>query len=788
LPLDDIGSQRDADERATWALILCESLAMSRSLSVLSFSLAMVVAAPAVMRGAPSAADLETQFDAAISPAEMGDWMKTMAAEPNHVSSAHDKLNAEMALKQFKDWGWDAKIETFRVLYPTPIQVSLELLGKKSFQATLTEAPIPGDATSSRTKDELPAYVAFQGDGDATASLVYANYGMPDDYKALERMGVDVKGKIVIARYGQGWRGLKPKLAQDHGAIGCIIYSDPHDDGYAVDDVYPKGAARPAQGFQRGSVADMTLYPGDPLTPGVGATEGARRLAREAAPTILKIPTLPISYGDAERFLSALEGRVAPTNWRGGLAMTYHVGGTDAAKVHIVVKSDWSLKTLYNVVAVMKGSELPDQWVLRGNHHDGWVFGASDPLAGHIAMMAEAKAIGQLVKSGWRPKRTLVYLSWDGEEPMLLGSTEWAEAHAAELKKKGLIYINTDGNGRGFLRVEGSHSLENYVAKVATGVVDPQTGVSVDARRRARAMTATGAPGANERAKEIGKIAADPSKDFPLDALGSGSDYSSFLQHLGLASLNVGYGGEGSGGGVYHSAYDTWEHHSKFVDPGFAYAGALAKTAGRLVLRMSESDLPVQRYSDFANTVATYLDEVKKLADHKREDQIAQAKMFTANAFKLSDDPTLSRGQPTALKVVPYFNFAPIENAVTRLKASAKAYDAALAAKGAGLPAAKKSKLVELAGRTEQALLMEPGLPGGRGWYKNMIYAPGRFTGYGAKTLPGVREAIEDERWTDVDTYAVLVGKALTAYADRLDEGVELINGASAVAKAPQAK
>jgi N-acetylated-alpha-linked acidic dipeptidase len=760
---------------------------MFRSRSVLPLALATLVAAPSLVQGTPSAADLETQFDAAISPAEMGDWLKTMAAEPNHVSSAHDKLNAEMALKQFKDWGWDAKLETFKVLYATPIQVGLELLGRERFKATLTEAPIPGDASSSHTKDQLPAYVAFQGDGDVTAPLVYVNYGMPDDYKALERMGVDVKGKIVIARYGKGWRGLKPKLAQDHGAVGCIIYSDPYDDGYAVDDVYPKGAARPAQAFQRGSVADMTLYPGDPLTPGVGATDGAKRLTREAAPTILKIPVLPISYGDAEHFLAALEGRVVPAGWRGSLAMTYHVGGTAAAKAHIVVKSDWSMKTLYNVVAMMKGSELPDQWVLRGNHHDGWVFGASDPLSGHVAMMAEAKAIGQLVKSGWRPKRTLVYLSWDGEEPMLLGSTEWAETHGAELKKKGLVYINTDGNGRGFLRIEGSHSLEHYVGRVASDVVDPQTGVSVDARRRASAMAASGSAGASERAKEISKIVADPAKDYPLDPLGSGSDYSSFLQHLGLASLNVGYSGEGSGGGVYHSAYDTWEHHSKFVDPGFAYAGALAKTAGRLVLRMSEADLPVQRYADFANTVSSYLDEVKKLADKKRDEQIAEAKLFAANAFKLSDDPTLSSGPPTPLKVVPYFNFAPIENAVARVRASAKAYDAALAAKGAALPAATKSKLVELAGRTEQALLMEPGLPGGRGWYKNMIYAPGRFTGYGAKTLPGVREAIEDERWADVDTYVAMIGKALAAYADRLDEGVALINGSSGSARAPGA-
>jgi N-acetylated-alpha-linked acidic dipeptidase len=359
---------------------------------------------------------------------------------------------------------------------------------------------------------------------------------------------------------------------------------------------------------------------------------------------------------------------------------------------------------------------------------------------------------------------------------MLLGSTEWVETHAEELKEKGLIYINTDGNGRGFLDVGGSHSLQHLVAEVAADVTDPQTGVSVDARRRAGAMIDGETSG--ERAKAVAKAAADAGKDVPIDALGSGSDYSSFLQHLGLAALNVGYGGEGKSGGVYHSAYDTWEHHSKFVDPGFAYAAALAKTTGRIVLRMSEADLPVQRYGDFADTVSGYLDEVKKLANTKREAQVAQAALIEKNSYKLSDDPTLSSGPPTPLKVVPYFNLAPLENAMVRLKASATAYDKTLLDKRAGLSLALKGQLVALAGKTEQALTIAEGLPGGRGWYKNMIYAPGRFTGYGAKTLPGVREAIEDERWPDVDAYAALTAKALNAYADRLDEGVAMMGGA----------
>jgi N-acetylated-alpha-linked acidic dipeptidase len=724
----------------------------------------------------PSPAEVERQFDASLSAAEMASWMKTMAAEPNHVGSPHDKANAEMVLAQFRDWGWDAHIETFEVLYPTPISETLELVGAEPFKATLTEPPVPGDETSTRAKDGLPAYVAYQGDGDVTAPLVYVNYGMQEDYLQLERLGVSVRGKIVIARYGEGWRGLKPKLAQEHGAVGCIIFSDPRDDGYAVGDAYPKGPGRPANGVQRGSVADMTLYPGDPLTPGIGATANAPRLPIADAPAILKIPTLPISYADAQHFLAALDGRVVPPNWRGSLPITYHVGGTDGARVHMAVKSDWPLKTIYNVVAMMKGSTYPDQWIMRGNHHDGWVFGAADPMSGHIAMMGEAKAIGALAKTGWRPKRTLVYLSWDAEEPMLLGSTEWAETHAAELKEKALIYVNSDGSGRGFLGVEGSHSLQHLVNRVAADVTDPQTGVSVAARLRARMQVAGAAPGAGEDARERAKIAADATHDLPIGALGSGSDYSSFLQHLGIAALNVGFGGEGQVGGVYHSAYDTYEYYSRFGDPGFAYAPVLAKTAGRLVLRMADADVPLARYGDFAETVSRYLDQVKKLADTKREAAETQAKLLAADAYRLTDDPTKTSGPPTPLKSVPHFNMAPLENAIDHLKRSAKAYDTALAAKGAAQSDATKAKLIELARQTEQSLAVEVGLPG-RDWYKHLIYAPGRYTGYSPKTLPGVREAIEEERWADVDRYAALTGAALDAYADKLDEGVRLMGG-----------
>ena len=733
--------------------------------------------APFSAQAAPDKA-LEARFDALIDPALMGSWLKTMSAQPIHVGAPHNKANAEMTLAQFKSWGWDAKMEVFQVLYPTPLEVKLELVTGPGapFKATLSEPPIPGDDTSTRIKDELPAYVAFQGDGDVTAPLVYVNYGMPADYDALERLGISVKGKIAIARYGAGWRGLKPKLAQEHGAVGAIIYSDPRDDGYSTDDVYPRGAARPPGGFQRGSVADMTTFPGDPTTPGYGSTKDAKRVSRQEAETILKIPTLPISYGDAQVLLKALTGPVAPAAWRGGLPITYHVGGGDDAKVHLKVLSDWSLKPAWNVIATLKGRERPDEWVMRGNHRDGWVFGASDPLSGHVAMMNEAKALGALAKAGWKPKRTIVYTSWDAEEPMLLGSTEWAETHAAELKKKAVIYINSDSNGRGFLGVGGSHAYQHFVNQVSADVTDPQTGVSVRDRLRAALAVQGVEQPANPRATALGRIAADPSRDLPIDALGSGSDYSSFLQHLGLAAINLGFGGEGESGGVYHSAYDTYEHHSRFVDPGHAYAGALAKVAGRMVMRLADAETPQQRYGDFAATVAGYLTEVKALADNRRDEAMARTRLLAAGAYRLADDPTVSRGDPPPLAPSPKLDFAAMDAGLARLEVAAASFDMALASKGANLTPAQKSRLDAAILPLEQRLLREKGLPF-RPWYKNMIYAPGRFTGYGAKTLPGIREAIEERRFDDATTYIALTALAITDYATGLDAATAVING-----------
>ena len=510
------------------------------AVSVVALAFASLASAATAQPSGTGAA-LERNFDSLISSAEQMSWLEQMSSAPNHVGSPHDKANADMELALFKQWGWDARIERFDVLYPTPISTALELVTPQRVTLGGQEPTIAEDPTSSRTADALPPYVAYQGDGDVTAPVVYVNYGMPDDYDALEQRGISVKGKIVLARYGGGWRGLKPKLAQEHGAVGCLIYSDPADDSYASADVYPKGGGRPDAGVQRGSVADMPTYPGDPLTPGVGATANAKRLTRAEAKTILKIPTLPISYRDATRIISALQGPLVTGKDRGALGMAYHWGGTDAVQVHLAVKSDWSLKPVYDVIAMLKGSTYPDQWIVRGNHRDGWVFGASDPLTGQVALMSEAKALGALYRQGWRPARTIVYASWDGEEPGLLGSTEWAEAHADELKRKALIYINTDGNGRGFLGASGSHELQRLVNQAANDVPDPKTGVSVAKRGRAAILAGAYADKDSVRADQL--EAAKAGGDFPLGALGSGSDYTAFLQHLGIASLNLGFGG-----------------------------------------------------------------------------------------------------------------------------------------------------------------------------------------------------------------------------------------------------
>jgi N-acetylated-alpha-linked acidic dipeptidase len=712
----------------------------------------------------------EAKFDAELNPADLRAWLEVMSSEPNHVGSPHDKVNAEYTLAKFQEWGWDAHIEVFDVLFPTPLEQKLEMVSPTPFIAKLHEPAIAGDRTSDKTQNALPPFHAYGADGDVTAELVYVNRGMPDDYKELEQHGVSVKGRIVITRYGGGWRGLKPKLAYEHGAIGCLIYSDPMDDGYGVGDTYPKGGTRPADAVQRGSVADMPVYAGDPLTPGVGATKDAKRLPLSEAKTILKIPVMPISYADAQPLLAALGGAVAPAEWRGALPITYHIG-PGPAKVHLVMKSDWTLKPVYDVIATIKGKELPDEWAIRGNHRDGWVFGAWDPLSGHVAMMAEAKAIGALLKQGWQPRRTLVYCSWDGEEPGLLGSTEWAETHADELQRKAVLYVNSDTNTRGFLQPAGSHALQTFVNQVAASVRDPEMKVSVLERLRAKLLVDGSRPAANEEDRAIAKlVAAGP--NVPLAALGSGSDFTPFLQHLGLGTLSIEYGGEDEQDGVYHSIYDSFDHYDRFGDPGYHYGVALAQTIGRVMLRMADADLPPVHETDFSDTIARYLGEIHLLADNLRESTEKTNRLIETNAFILASDPTKQYVQPSPLSAVPFLNLTALDNAVLRLKQSATACDQAGSqsmAAGLNLTGPQKAELETLLQGMEQSLTDPTGLPG-REWFRHMIYAPGLLTGYGVKTLPGVREAIEARRWTEAEKYSGITAHALDQYSDRLDK------------------
>src|SRR6202171_3480028 len=571
--------------------------------------------------------DLETRFRAMPDPARMREAMRRLSARPHHVGSAYDKDNAEWILGQYKSYGWDAHIENFDVLFPTPVERVVELISPTTYRASLQETALPGDPTSNQQAEQLPSYNAYSIDGDVTGPLVFVNYGVPADYEVLEQRGVSVKGAIVIAKYGGSWRGIKPKVAAEHGAIGCLIYSDPRDDGYAGGDVFPTGPMRPAQGVQRGSVADMPIYPGDPLTPGVGATKDAKRLSVAQARTITKIPVLPISYGDAQPLLAALGGSVVPAGWRGGLPITYRFG-PGPAKVHLRVKSDWSLKTLYDVIAKLPGTTEADQWVIRGNHHAAWVNGAEDPISGLVAELEEARALGTLYQQGWRPKRTIIYAAWDGEEAGLLGSTEWVETHADELKTHAVAYLNSDTNGRGYLEVEGSHSLEKFVNGVALDVEDPESGTSSWKRIQASRIV-NGSPESRGEGRER--------EDLRIGALGSGSDYSSFLDHLGVASLNFGYGGEDKGG-IYHSIYDDFYWFTHFSDTDFVYGRALSQTIGTAVMRLASADLLPFEFTGLADTIHVYQKELKKMADDERAKLIEQNKEKEERVLRATND------------------------------------------------------------------------------------------------------------------------------------------------------
>ena len=702
---------------------------------------------------------IETDYDRSLNALEMDKWMKYLSKEPHHVGSLAGKENAEYIAQLFESWGFDVEIEEYYVLIPTPMIRELSLISPTTYKATLTEDSLVEDPSTFVRENLLPPYNAFSIDGKVEGELVFVNYGMPQDYEILDRYGIDVKGKIAIAKYGKSWRGIKPKLAGEKGAIATIIYSDPADDGYGMGDVYPKGPFKNDSAVQRGSVMDMPTYPGDVLTPGIGATKTAERLSFEEATTITKIPVLPISYRDALPLLSAMGGPAVPKEWRGGLPITYHLG-PGPAKVKLNLKFNWQTTTAYNVIAKLNGSLYPDEWVIRGNHHDGWNHGAADPISGMVALLAEAKSVAKLAKSGKRPARTIIYAAWDAEEVGLIGSTEWAEEHADELKEHVVAYLNTDGNSRGFVNIGGSHVLERFFNQIIEEVRDPLMDISLKERKRADLKL-------NNNSAQNRKD-AEKRSDIRINPLGSGSDYTPFLQHLGISSANISFGGEARDGS-YHTLYDTYEHYTTWRDPNLIYGVSLAQVAGRATLRLANSERLPFEFKGFADNIDLYIGELEELADSMRVDTKDKNSMIIDGTYTAALDPTKTISPPTIKDSVPYFNFSPLKNALAELKESATNFETV------GQINKKSTKeLNNLLYTVERLMIRDEGLPK-REWYKHYIYAPGFYTGYGVKTIPAVREAIEEREYDQVEKQIMLSAEVIENITARIDVIVELL-------------
>jgi len=719
-------------------------------------------------RSSQTERDWEAKFRAIPDPATIRESMRRLSARPHHVGSPYDQDNAEWILGRFKEWGFDAHIETFDVLFPTPKVRLLEMVEPTKFTAKLDEPAVAVDPTSNQKSEQLPTYNAYSIDGDVTAPLVFVNYGLPEDYEKLDRLGISVKGAIVIAKYYHSWRGVKPKVAAEHGAVGCLIYSEPQDDGYTRDNVFPQGPMRNPEGVQRGSAMDFaSSNPGDPLTPGVGATPDAKRLPLKEAKSITKIPVLPISYGDAQPLLAKLAGPMAPNEWRGSLPIPYHVG-PGPAKVHLKVAFNWDIKPVRDVIAKLPGGSVPDEWIIRGNHHDAWVNGAEDPVSGQADLLEEARALGELLKQGWKPRRTIIYAAWDGEEPMLLGSTEWAEAHAEELRQHAAVYINSDSNDRGLINLEGSQSLEQFINGVARDIADPETKLTV--WQRLQLSKIAQAKSADER-KELRQRA-----DVRIGALGSGTDYTAFIDHLGIASLNLGYGGEDEQG-IYHSIYDDFYWYSHFSDTDFVYGRAMSQTGGTSVMRLADAEVLPFDFVDLADTVHKYTQELEKLIADKQEEIRERNQELEEGVFKATLDPRRPTVAPPREDVPPYLNFAPLENAGDALARSAERYRQALSRRQAAfgeVPAGTLRELNERLIESERKLTSEDGLPR-RPWYKHLLEAPGVYTGYDPKTIPGVREGIEQKRYAEAEQEIVRVAKALEAESSLIESAAQIL-------------
>jgi N-acetylated-alpha-linked acidic dipeptidase len=713
----------------------------------------------------------EEKFKTEVSSERIGGYIRDMTARPNYPGAPFANALAQQTLALFEGWGWEAKIETFSVMFPRAVEQTVELLGAEPYRASIHEGPIAGDHYTENQAEILQPQYVYGPDGDITAPLVYVNLGLRDDYETLERRGVSVKGRIVIARIGALWRGGKVQLAAEHGAVGILIYSDPKEDGYYRDSPYPTGAARTPDGVQRGSVL-YGKYPGDPLTPGQAALPGVKRLSKDdPSTTIARIPAVPLSYTDAQHLLAALGGQVAPEAWRGALPITYRLGPT-AENVHLKVRYDWKELSWRDVIARLPGSVWPEELIIRGNHRDGWVYGARDPHSGHSAMLEEARVLGKLYREGWRPKRTIIYASWEGEEQGLIGSTEWTEAHRQQLLDHAVVYMNTDSAGKGSLTGTGSAGFATFISQVAAGVADPDSNISALQRARVAArdsiyeLPSSVGVGVPARARQY-----DFANDrLILDQPGYSSDHQAFVSNLGIATLNMAFSDDAIAGGEYHTSYDDFDYYTRFVDPGFKYGKAAAQLNGVAIMRLSTINVLPLRFDATAAAVSSEVEGVKHLYTTMVERARRMNQSLDDNAFAVLRDPARPI-KPPRRESPPALDFGPLDAASAAVNASARNFMSVADSLGP-LPNAQTAKLNRALLQVEHAFLRPAGLPG-RPYYKNELYSPGRL--WDTVPFPAVGDAMLDGHWEVAQEQLVMATATVLGIAQSIDAAAKEI-------------
>jgi len=674
-------------------------------------------------RDAAAERKVEVKFMAVPDPKLAEEHLRILTQAPHIAGSPEDKATADYVAQKFRDAGLDTEIVEYKVWFNYPAEIRVDMTAPPGVEM---HGPRREHVDGDRYQDDPRVVTAYNGmspSGDAEADVVYANYGSPDDFDKLKQMNVDVRGKIVVVRYGQNFRGVKAFVAQERGAAAVIIYSDPKDDGYYRGDAYPKGPWRPASGVQRGSVGFMFQFPGDPTTPGVAsisALPDSKRLSPAESEQMPKIPVTPLSYADASPILEHLAGPPSPREWQGALPFTYHVG-PGPAKVRMHLKQDYQFRTIWDVIGRIPGSSA-DEWVVAGNHRDAWVYGAVDPNSGTAAMLESVHGLGELLKSGWKPKRTIVIGSWDAEEEGLIGSTEWGEDHAQELGNAA-AYFNMDVgvSGKKF-GASGVPTLKEFVREIAKAVPSPQGATVYDAWKKATALSAEG-----NHPQETASFRELPNarqNDVPVGDLGSGSDYSVFLQHLGVPSTDISSNGDY---GVYHSTFDDFAWFKKFGDPDFRYEQEMARIYGLEIVRMSSADVLPYDYENYGKEILVYLESARSKSKDRFGDKspdfaaaVEGARRLQEAGAKILQKQRKMPGQPDRINV--------------------KLRDA------------------------ERALLIPEGLPN-RPWFHHAIYAPGQYTGYAAVVVPGVNEAIDrnDLRRTEqqIATLAAALNRAV---------------------------